>query len=121
VARSVAKLGYSLEQAEVDPCYLQPLLLDVPEPTDGEIEHGLSTMPGCPFEEWLIQVEGTGISELQGFAAGLESDKQVVMAALTLPYSNGHVEGQINCLKFIKRSMCGRAGFDLLRKRVLAA
>jgi transposase len=73
------------------------------------------------FEEWLIQVEASGIPELQGFAAGLQRDKQAVMAALSLPYSNGQVEGQINRLKFIKRSMYGRAGFDLLRKRVLAA
>jgi hypothetical protein len=39
VARSVAKLGYSFERSEVEPCYLQPLLLDVPEPSDGEIQH----------------------------------------------------------------------------------
>lgn len=37
VARSVAKLGYSFDRAEVEPCYLQPLLLDVPEPSDSEI------------------------------------------------------------------------------------
>jgi transposase len=61
------------------------------------------------FEEWLIQVKASGVPELQGFAAGLQRDKQAVMAALSLPYSNGQVEGQINRLKFIKHSMYGRA------------
>jgi transposase len=36
-----------------------------------------------------------------------------------LPWSNGQVEGQINRLKLIKRQMYGRAGFDLLRQRVV--
>jgi transposase len=36
-----------------------------------------------------------------------------------MPYSSGAVEGNVNRLKMIKRQMYGRAGFDLLRKRVL--
>ena len=43
------------------------------------------------------------------------------LAGLTLVYSNGQVEGQINTLKLIKRTMYGRAGFPLLRQRVLHA
>jgi transposase len=42
-----------------------------------------------------------------------------VRAALTEPWSNGQVEGQVNRLKVIKREMYGCAGFDLLRGRVL--
>jgi transposase len=44
-----------------------------------------------------------------------------VRAALALPWSTSPVEGQINRLKTIKRQMYGRAGFDLLRRRILAA
>jgi transposase len=40
---------------------------------------------------------------------------------LTLPHSSGAVEGHVNRIKMIKRQMYGRAGFDLLRKRVLLA
>ncbi|MBI3958845.1 MAG: ATP-binding protein, partial [Chloroflexi bacterium] len=40
VARSVAKLGYSFERAEVEPTYIQPLMLEAQEPTDGEIGKG---------------------------------------------------------------------------------
>ena len=43
------------------------------------------------------------------------------MAALQQPWSNGQVEGQNHRLKLIKRSMYGRAKFDLLRLRVVTA
>lgn len=38
--------------------------------------------------------------------------------ALTSPYSNGLLEGQVNRLKLIKRMMYGRAKPDLLEKRM---
>jgi transposase len=44
-----------------------------------------------------------------------------VLAGLTLPHSNGIVEGKVNKLKLIKRMGYGRAGFPLLRQRVLYA
>jgi transposase len=72
------------------------------------------------FEAWLNRAATSCIPELQSFVAGLERDKAAVVAALSLPDSNGQVEGQVNRLKLIKRSMYGRARFDLLRQRVLA-
>jgi transposase len=57
--------------------------------------------------------------ELRTFADGLQSDNDAVLAALSMEWSNGQVEGQVNRLKLIKRQMYGRAGFDLLRQRVL--
>ncbi|MBA2432851.1 MAG: transposase, partial [Chthoniobacterales bacterium] len=38
---------------------------------------------------------------------------------ITLAWSNGPVEGHVNRLKLIKRQMFGRAGFELLKARVL--
>ena len=54
-----------------------------------------------------------------GFAHRLEQDFQAVCAALRLPWSNGPAEGWIHKLKAIKRMMYGRAGLDLLRRRLL--
>jgi transposase len=53
------------------------------------------------------------------FARHLRRDQAAVAAALQLPWINGMVEVQIHRLKLIKRQMYGRAGFDLLRLRVL--
>jgi transposase len=69
----------------------------------------------------MRSVRACPIRELNSFVAGLERDKAAVVAGLTLPYSNGQTEGQITKLKLIKRMMYGRAGFPLLRQRVLHA
>jgi len=49
----------------------------------------------------------------------LRRDLDAVKQAITSRWSNGPVEGHINRLKMIKRQMYGRAGFELLRARVL--
>ena len=58
---------------------------------------------------------------VETFATGLRQDAAAVGAALTLSWSSGQAEGQVNKLKLIKRQMYGRANFDLLRSRVLLA
>jgi transposase len=73
------------------------------------------------FDAWLQACRRSGIPDRQTFAEGLQRDYSAVKAALLLPYSNGPVEGHINRLKFIKRSMYGRGSFHLLRQRVLPA
>lgn len=70
------------------------------------------------FEGWLALAEQ---SLLRSFAVSLQSDLNAVRAAVELPWSNGATEGHVNRLKLIKRSMYGRAGFDLIRERVLHA
>ena len=51
----------------------------------------------------------------------MTTDLDAVTAGLSLPFSSGPVEGNVNRIKMLKRQMYGRAGFDLLRKRVLLA
>jgi transposase len=70
------------------------------------------------LDGWLAAAKE---SALAGFASGLMRDLAAVRAALSLPWSTGPVDGQISRLKTIKRTMCGRAGFDLLRQRILQA
>jgi hypothetical protein len=77
------------------------------------------TLGGEQLESWLRSVRACHILELHRFANGIERDKAAVLAGLTLSYSNGQVEGQVTRIKLIKRMMYGRAGFPLLRQRVL--
>ncbi len=74
---------------------------------------------GTQLDSWLSKVQASAIPELRRFAKGLERDKAAVLAGLTLVHSNGQVEGQVTRIKLIKRMMFGRAGFALLRQRVL--
>jgi transposase len=95
---------------------------------DGEVGAGLDLAEelagmirrtsAAPLGEWLGRAEASGVPELRAFAEGLRQDEAAVAGALTGDWSNGPVERQVNRLKTIKRSMYGRAGFDLLRARV---
>jgi transposase len=74
---------------------------------------------GEELDQWLHAAFHAGIPELRAFVNKLRQDQQTVQTGLVLKWNNGVVEGQVNRLKFLKRSMYGRANFDLLRLRVL--
>jgi transposase len=90
-----------------------------------ELAQGFATVArerrGQGFATWLTQATASGIAELRGFARGLADDHAAVEAGLSLDWSNGQTEGQVNKLKLLKRQMFGRASFDLLRHRLLLA
>ena len=71
------------------------------------------------LDGWLARAQQSSSVELRGFASGIKRDYAAVKAALSLPWSQGQVEGQITRLKLLKRQMYGRAHFNLLRSRVL--
>lgn len=60
-------------------------------------------------------------SLIVSFTNGVARDVAAVRAAITQPWSNGQVEGQINKLKLVKRQMYGRANIDLLQARLIGA
>jgi transposase len=76
---------------------------------------------GSDLEAWITAATDSGIDALARFARGLQEDLTAVTAGLTLPWSNGPVEGQITRLMLLKRQGYGRAGSALLRQRVLQA
>jgi len=71
------------------------------------------------LRSWMEQAVSSGIPELTSFVTGVERDYDAVHAALRLPWSQGITEGKVNKLKTLKRAMYGRAGFPLLRQRLL--
>lgn len=73
------------------------------------------------FDRWRKDCANSGVADMATFAQGLQQDGAAVRAALTLPWSTGQVEGHITRLKLVKRQMYGRAGFPLLRQRILHA
>ncbi|MBZ6476503.1 transposase [Streptomyces griseocarneus] len=81
----------------------------------------LTQLQGDQLPQWIKVVRADDLPSLHTFVNGLERDLVAVTAGLTLPWSSGVVEGHVNRIKMIKRQMYGRAGFGLLRKRVLLA
>lgn len=84
-----------------------------------EFLHMVHELSGERLEEWLDKVEASHLQAFQSGVPGVQQDKDAVLAGLTLAWSNGPVEGQVNRLKLIKRSMYGQADLDLLKRRVL--
>jgi transposase len=76
-------------------------------------------LEGERLDAWLTAVAESQSEALQRFAAGLERDKAAVLMGLTRSHNNAQAEGQVTRIKLIKRMMYGRAGFPLLRQRVL--
>lgn len=73
------------------------------------------------LDPWLKAAQDGPVAALRRFAKRLQADAGAVRAAVSLPWSNGQTEGQINRLKTLKRQMYGRAGLDLLERRFLLA
>ncbi|MFE0379847.1 ISL3 family transposase [Streptomyces inhibens] len=74
---------------------------------------------GSELDDWITRAESTGLKPLCSLARGLRQDFDAVAAGLTLEWSSGKVEGNVNRVKRIKRDGYGRAGFDLLRRQIL--
>ncbi len=73
------------------------------------------------LDPWLEQAIHSGLQPFRRFAQRLREDYDAVEAGVTLPVSNGPVEGHINRLKMLKRQMYGHAGIELLSRRFLLA
>jgi len=73
------------------------------------------------LDRWIAEATACGAPAIATFASGLDGDAAAVRAALTEPWSSGQAEGQINRLKLIKRQSYGRAGLDLLQRRMVLA
>ncbi|MDH6130116.1 transposase [Kitasatospora sp. GP82] len=82
----------------------------------------LTPAPGndTRLTEWTA-ARAAGLPHLHSFTRGLEHDRAAVDAGLTLPHHNGRAEGVDTRTEKIMRQMHGRAGFRLLRHRILLA
>jgi len=81
--------------------------------------HMVRQRTGEQLTAWLAFVEASHLEAFDSFVTGVQQDRDAVLAGLTLPWNNGPLEGNVNRLKLMKRSMYGRAELDLLKLRVL--
>ena len=71
------------------------------------------------LRQWIAGARDADLPCVHSFTRGLDLDIQAATAAVTLPHHNGRTEGASTKTKMIKRQMYGRAGFTLLRHRIL--
>ncbi|GDD57124.1 transposase [Escherichia coli] len=80
----------------------------------------LKTQNKSQLSSLFTRVHESGSAELRCVAAGMEADAAAICEAISSCWSNGVVEGHVNRLKMLKRQMYGRAGFELLKQRVMS-
>jgi hypothetical protein len=71
------------------------------------------------LDVWMDKYKHTRQEELASFWNGLLDDMDAVKNAIKYSYTNGIVEGKNHRLKNKKRECYGRAGFELLRRKVI--
>ena len=110
---------HGLPKAERD--FVSHLLDQVPPVVEAiAVAKRLNALLRRTTGETLTQIlDAAASTALKEFAASLGRDIPAIQAGLDLPWTTSPVEGQINRLKMLKRTMYGRAGFQLLRARVL--
>jgi len=79
--------------------------------------HALRKRTVSAVPDWIAQATHSGLRAFRTFASSIVDDP-AVLAAFTLPFSNGVVEGHVNRLKLIKRKCmvvptltCSEQGF----------
>lgn len=108
--RDIMLLSYLMEEStDIKICYqLFQRFRDMLERKEGD-----------SLGKWVEDAMTGSIKELRSFGQGILNDFAAVQNGISLSWSNGQVEGQVNKLKTLKRQMYGRASFSLLRKRLV--
>lgn len=71
------------------------------------------------LDEWIKKAKKAGNYSLVRFAYNIEADKAAVQSAIETEYSNALMEGEVNRVKSIKRTMFNKAGIELLRAKII--
>lgn len=71
------------------------------------------------LEQWIKMAKISANRHLVSFAYNLEADKVAIQAAIHSKYNNARLEGAVNRVKSIKRTMYNRAGIKLLRAKII--
>ena len=68
---------------------------------------------------WMRKFWKTKVNTLKAFITGIKMDFKAVKNTIKYNITNGITEGFVNKLKVVKRVMYGRAGLDLLKRKMI--
>ena len=71
------------------------------------------------LKDWIHQEANSLIPRIKSFCNGILRDLEPVLNSVRYTTNNAFLEGNVNRLKMIKRTMYGRAGYGLLGAKVL--
>lgn len=73
------------------------------------------------LDEWITLAEKVKSKGIRTFVEYIKCDRDAIEMACNTYYSNGMMEGTVNKIKEIKRTMFNRAGIELLGAKVIYA
>ncbi|WP_018463238.1 transposase, partial [Segatella paludivivens] len=73
----------------------------------------------CRLIRWMKKYWKTKIRTLKTFLTGVKLDYRAILNTIRENVTNGITEGFVNKLKAVKRTMYGRAGIKLLRRKMV--
>lgn len=68
---------------------------------------------------WMKKYCKTKVNMLKTFITGIRMDYNAVKNTIKYNVTNGITEGFVNKLKVVKRVMYGRAGLELLKRKMI--
>jgi hypothetical protein len=86
-----------------------------------EFRAAYSTKDVFAVQQWCDKYAQCQFPAICSFINGIAADKDAFYNSLKYSYSNGVLEGKVNKLKEVKRTMYGRASYELLRAKLLLA
>jgi hypothetical protein len=97
---------------------LYPELFIIRDSASG-FRHAMEQMNEILLKDWIQKEATSPIPKFRSFCNGILRDLEPVLNSVRYSTNNAFLEGNVNRLKMIKRTMYGRAGYDLLGAKVL--
>jgi predicted transcriptional regulator len=97
---------------------LYPELFIIRDSVSG-FRHAVEQMNEILLKDWIHQEANSLIPRIKSFCNGILRDLEPVLNSVRYTTNNAFLEGNVNRLKMIKRTMYGRAGYGLLGAKVL--
>ena len=94
-------------------------VLDEIERIISEFRTAYSKKDVAAVHAWCVKYEQSQFPAICSFINGINADTDAFYNSMIYEYSNGLLEGSVNKLKTVKRTMFGRASYGLLRAKLL--
>jgi len=117
-------LNHVWSDQQLDPYDKEYIFNQCPELTDLKnivvgFQKAMNTKLTDSLGQWIDTILASGFSAMQSLGKGIALDISAVLNSIRFTKNNAFLEGNVNRLKMIKRTMFGRAKYPLLRAKVL--
>ena len=119
IARTIWSGESELPEQDLSYIYSQYPALSEVTSIISEFRSAYSAKDVTAVRNWCAKYAQCDFQPIRSFINGVNADSEAFYNSIIYKYSNGLLEGSVNKLKAVKRTMFGRAGYSLLRAKLL--